>query len=48
MSILVLAEHNNSELKLGTLSAITAASEINEIIDSKEYIFSCKNSIKIF
>ena len=33
MSILVLAEHNNNELKLGTLSAITAASEINKSID---------------
>ena len=33
MSILVLAEHNNKELKTSTLSAITAASKIDENID---------------
>ena len=33
MSILVLAEHNNKELKTSTLSTITAASKINENID---------------
>lgn len=33
MSILVLAEHNNEELKSSTLSAITAASKIDENIE---------------
>ena len=33
MSILVLAEHNNKELKASTLSAITAASKIDENIE---------------
>ena len=33
MSILVLAEHNNKELKTSTLSAITAASKIDENIE---------------
>jgi len=33
MSILVLAEHNNKELKSSTLSAITAAGEIDENIE---------------
>ena len=33
MGILVLAEHNNKELKTSTLSAITAASQINEQIE---------------
>ena len=33
MSILVLAEHNNIELKTSTLSAITAASKISENIE---------------
>jgi len=33
MSILVLAEHNNKELKSATLSAITAASQIDESIE---------------
>ena len=33
MSILVLAEHNNKELKSSTLSAITAASKIDENIE---------------
>ena len=33
MSVLVLAEHNNKELKSSTLSAITAASEIDENIE---------------
>ena len=33
MSILVLAEHNNKELKSSTLSAITAASQIDENIE---------------
>ena len=33
MGILVLAEHNNKELKASTLSAITAASQINEQIE---------------
>ena len=33
MSILILAEHNNQELKTSTLSAITAASKINENIE---------------
>ena len=33
MSILVLAEHNNKELKPSTLSAITAASQIDESIE---------------
>jgi electron transfer flavoprotein alpha subunit len=33
MSILILAEHNNKELKSSTLSAITAASEIDENIE---------------
>ena len=33
MKILVLAEHNNKELKASTLSTITAASQINENIE---------------
>ena len=33
MSILVLAEHNNKELKTSTLSAITAASQIDDNIE---------------
>ena len=33
MSILVLAEHNNEELKTSTLSTISAASEIHENIE---------------
>ena len=33
MNILVLAEHNNKELKSSTLSAITAASQIDENIE---------------
>ena len=33
MSVLVLAEHDNKELKPSTLSAITAASKIHENID---------------
>ena len=33
MSILVLAEHNNEELKSSTLSAITAASKIDENVE---------------
>ena len=33
MSILVLAEHNNKELKTSTLSTITAASKIDENIE---------------
>ena len=33
MNILVLAEHDNKELKTSTLSAITAASKINENIE---------------
>ena len=33
MKILVLAEHNNKELKSSTLSTITAASQINENIE---------------
>ena len=33
MRILILAEHNNKELKSSTLSAITAASEIDENIE---------------
>ena len=33
MSVLVLAEHDNKELKPSTLSAITAASKIHENIE---------------
>ena len=33
MSILVIAEHDNTELKASTLNALTAASEIGGDID---------------
>ena len=33
MSILVLAEHDNKDLKISTLSTITAASKIDENIE---------------
>ena len=34
MNILVLAEHDNKDLKASTLSTITAATKINENIES--------------
>ena len=41
MSILVLAEHNNKELKSSTLSTITAASQIDENIEVLIIGFDC-------
>ena len=32
MSVLLIAEHNNKEVKPFTLNAITAASQINEVL----------------
>ena len=43
MSILVLAEHNNMELKTTTLNAITAASQINQDIDVLVVGSACEN-----
>jgi electron transfer flavoprotein alpha subunit len=43
MSILVLAEHNNNELKSTTLNAITAASQIDQNIDVLVIGFQCEN-----
>ena len=45
MSILVLAEHNNSELKSSTLSAISAALQINENIDVLVVGSECENIV---
>ena len=45
MSILVLAEHNNSELKTSTLNAISAAIVIDSNIDVVVIGFSCDNVI---
>ena len=42
MSILVLAEHNNKELKSSTLSTITAASQIDENIEVLIIGFECE------
>ncbi len=42
MSILVLAEHNNKELKSSTLSTITAASQIDENIEVLIIGFDCE------
>ena len=41
MNILVLAEHNNKELKSSTLSAITAASQIDENIEVLVIGYEC-------
>ena len=46
MSILVLAEHNNKELKSSTLSTITAASQIDENIEVLIKEYALKNNIK--
>ena len=45
MSILVLAEHNNSELKTSTLNAISAAIVIDSNIDVVVIGSSCDNVI---
>ena len=43
MSVLVLAEHNNTELKTATLNAITAANELEKNIDVVVIGSSCDN-----
>tara|TARA_B110000196_G_C21061970_1_gene622855 strand:- start:226 stop:1179 length:954 start_codon:yes stop_codon:yes gene_type:complete len=45
MNILVLAEHNNSELKSSTLSAISAALQISKIIDVLVIGSECENIV---
>ena len=45
MRILVLAEHNNTELKTTTLNAITAASQLDQNIDVLVVGYSCENLI---
>jgi len=45
MSILVLAEHDNKNLKSSTLSTITAASKINDNIDVMVIGFECDELI---
>ena len=45
MSIIVLAEHNNSELKTSTLNAISAAIVIDSNIDVVVIGSSCDNVI---
>ena len=45
MSIIVLAEHNNNELKSATLSAINAASNIDDKIDVLVVGSECQNVV---
>jgi len=45
MSIIVLAEHNNNELKSATLSAINAASNIDDKIDILVVGSECQNVV---
>ena len=45
MSILILAEHNNIELKTSTLNTISAASNINKNIDILVVGSSCENIV---
>ena len=45
MSILILAEHNNEELKPSTLSTINAAHKINSTIDVIVIGAGCDNVI---
>ena len=45
MSIIVLAEHNNDELKSATLSAINAASNIDDKIDILVVGSECQNVV---
>ena len=42
MSILVLAEHNNKDIKSSTLSTISAASQIDEEIHVLVIGFQCE------
>ena len=43
MNVLVLAEHNNSELKTSSLSAIKAALEIDQNVDVLVVGSACEN-----
>ena len=45
MSILVVAEHDNEELKGATLNTITAAKEIGSEIDLLVAGFSCDSDV---
>ena len=45
MSLLVIAEHNNAELKSSTLSTINAAQQINSHIDVLVIGSACDNVI---
>lgn len=46
MSILVLAEHNNIDIKSSTLNTISAASQIEEEIDVLVTGFQCEELSK--
>ena len=46
MSILVLAEHNNIEIKSSTLNTISAASQIEQEIDVLVTGFECEELAK--
>ena len=48
MTILVLAEHNNIDIKSSTLNTISAASEIDQDIHVLVTGYECEDLAKIF
>ena len=46
MKILVIAEHDNKDLKLSTLSCITAAKKIDDNVELLILGFNCDSVIK--